>query len=68
MWHKIKMKNKQILYTIIIYKKENKLKVINNKNNIVFETKYNTDEEMYMQCLRVLRLCDDIDKINIIYK
>ena len=62
------MKNKQILYTIIIYKKENKLKVINNKNNIVFETKYNTDEEMYMQCLRVLRLCDDIDKINIIYK
>lgn len=62
------MKNKNILYTIIIYKKQNKLKVINNKNNIVFETKYNTDEEMYMQCLRVSRLCDDIDKINIIYK
>ena len=62
------MKDKTILYTIIIYKKENKLKIINNKNNIVFETKYNTDEEMYKQCLRVLRLCDDIDKINIIYK
>jgi hypothetical protein len=62
------MKNKQILYTIIIYKKQNKLKVINNKNNIVFETKYNDDNEMYNKCLKVSRLCDDIDKINIIFK
>lgn len=62
------MKNKEILYTIIIYKKQNKLKVINNKNNIVFETKYNDDNEMYNKCLKVSRLCDDIDKINIIFK
>ena len=57
------------LYTIIIYREKKEIKIINNHNNIlIFKSKYTDDNEMYQYALKVVRLCDNVDQINIIYK
>ncbi len=61
------MKEKEILYDIIIYQDTKRLKIYNKKELIV-DLFYNTDMEMYQSIVNNTRDCLNVEKINIIYK
>lgn len=60
---------KNILYTIIIYRDVLKLEIYDKENNLVFD-KYYTDNEsqLYIDILSKTRDCKDVNKIHIIYR
>lgn len=58
---------KEILYTVIIYKEEQRLEIY-KKEFLQFNNYYNNDNEMYHIILHETRDCHDANKINIIYK
>lgn len=60
---------KNILYTVIIYRDVLKLEIYDKENNLIFDKYYNDNEsQLYKDILSKTRDCKDVNKIHIIYK
>ena len=60
---------KNILYTVIIYRDVLKLEIYDRENNLIFDKYYNDNEsQLYKDILSKTRDCKDVNKIHIIYK
>lgn len=61
------MKNENILYTIIIYRGQNKLEVY-KKEQLIFNNYLESEKLIYQKILQLTRDCKDANKINIEFK
>ena len=62
------MKNKDILYKVIIYRDAKKVEIYKTTEELIEDKYCTSDQDIYQTIMLKTKDCNDINKIEIIYK
>ena len=62
------MNNKDILYRVIIYRDANKVEIYKKTEELIEDKYCSSESDIYQTIMNKTKDCNDINKIEIIYK